>query len=69
MERSYEIEKEELEVLFLVFYINAHNLLLHVIKMDLTQAYIQFQPMSVCGLGLTILEERERKTGTVNLSW
>lgn len=37
MEYSYEIEEE---VLFLFFYINAHNLVLHVIKVDLKQAYI-----------------------------
>lgn len=69
MECSFEIKEEAQEVLFL--YINEHNLVLHVKKMYLTQAYIDFLPMSVCGLGITnlFLEEREGKTGTVNLSW
>lgn len=71
MECSFEMKEEEQEVLFLFLYINEHNLVLHVKKMYLTQAYIDFLPMSVWGLGITnlFLEEGEGKTGTVNLSW
>lgn len=48
---------------------NAHNLALYVTEINMTKVYIQFLPMSFCGLELNhLFLRRERETGTVKLS-